>query len=120
MKIENIDVNEALEKAKASLQTEKNIASTTKEAFEVLIELASLLVNRINLNSSNSSKPPSTDTDSNKKKRKKSNKPDTDILDIVDADRSDLELRISSFDKQAQSRETAIKQFSDTRKKSTI
>lgn len=55
-----------------------------------------------------------------RRKRKKSDKPDTDILDIVDADRSDLELRISSFDKGAKSRETAIKQFSDTKKKSNI
>lgn len=77
MKIENIDVNETLEKAKASLQNDKNISSTTKETFELLIEVVNLLMNRLNLNSSNSSKPPSSDTDADKKKkkRKKSNNP---------------------------------------------
>jgi hypothetical protein len=55
-----------------------------------------------------------------RRKRKKSDKPEIEILDIVDADRSDLELRISSFDKQAKSRETAIKQFSGIKKKSNL
>jgi len=75
MKIENIDVKETLEKAKASLQEDKNISSTTKDTFETLIEVVNLLMNRLNLNSSNSSKPPSTDTDKKNKKRKKSNNP---------------------------------------------
>ena len=75
MKIENIDVDETLEKAKESLRNDKNMLSTTKERFETLVDVVPLLMNRLNLNSSNSSKPPSTDTDTdkNKKKRKKSN-----------------------------------------------
>ena len=77
MKVENIDVNEALEEAKASLKDDKNISSTTKETFGTLIEVVNLLMNRLNLNSSNSSKPPSADNDTDKgnKNRKKSNNP---------------------------------------------
>ena len=68
MKLENIDVKETIEKAKASIKNDKNISSTTKTVFELLVVLITILVNRLNLNSSNSSKPPSTDKD--KKKRK--------------------------------------------------
>ena len=76
MKIENIDVNEAIEKAKASLKDEKNISSTGKDNFEVLLEIIKAMMNKLNLNSSNSSKPPSSDTDADTdKKRKKSNNP---------------------------------------------
>jgi len=77
MKIENIDVNDTLEKAKASLQEDKHISPTTKDTFETLIEVVNLLMNRLNLNSTNSSKPPSSDTDTDKKnkKRKKSSNP---------------------------------------------
>lgn len=77
MKIENIDVNDTLEKAKASLQEDKHISATTKDIFETLIEVVNLLMNRLNLNSANSSKPPSSDTDTDKKKkeRKKSDNP---------------------------------------------
>ena len=70
MKIENIDVNEILEKAKASLQDDKNISPTTKETFVTLIEVVNLLMDRLNLNSSNSSKPPSSDTNKKKKNAK--------------------------------------------------
>ena len=73
MKLENIDVKETIEKAKASIKNDKNISSTTKTVFELLVVLITILVNRLNLNSSNSSKPPSTDKDKKKKKRKKSN-----------------------------------------------
>lgn len=74
MKIENIDVDNLIEKAKASIKNDENISSTTKSVFELLIVLISVLLNRLNLNSSNSSKPPSTDLDKKKSKRGKSNK----------------------------------------------
>ena len=72
MKIDNIDVNETIEKAKASIKQDTNISSTTKTVFELLISLTTILLNRITLNSSNSSKPPSTDLKKKKKKREKS------------------------------------------------
>jgi len=79
MKIENIDVNETLDAVNASLEGDKNLSSTTKDAINKLVDVVNLLMNRLNLNSSNSSKPPSSDTDTNtdknKKKRNKSNNP---------------------------------------------
>lgn len=56
-----------------------------------------------------------------RRKRKKSDKCEVDSLEIVeDHDRTELELRISKFDKEAKSRETAIKQFTNTKKNSNI
>lgn len=75
MKVENIDINKTVEKAKVALQNDKNISSITKDTVETLIEIVNLLVNRLNLNSSNSSKPPSSDTNKKKNTRKKSNNP---------------------------------------------
>ena len=75
MKIENIDVNETIEKAKASIKSDKNISPTTKIVFESLIALVTILMNRLNLNSSNSSKPPSSDENKGKKNHGNSNKP---------------------------------------------
>jgi len=75
MKIEDIDVNETIEKAKASIKNDKNISPTTKIIFALLITLVTILINRLNLNSSNSSKPPSSDENKEKKNRGKSNKP---------------------------------------------
>lgn len=74
MKIENIDVDNLIDRAKASIKEDKNISTTTKTVFELLIMLITILLNRLNLNSSNSSKPPSSDTGKgiNKKKRAKS------------------------------------------------
>ncbi|NRB21491.1 IS66 family transposase [Candidatus Dependentiae bacterium] len=74
MKIENIDVNEVIRNAQASIKNDRNISSTTRTVFELLIMLISILLNRLNLNSSNSSKPPSTDKIKKKKKQKKTNK----------------------------------------------
>ncbi len=75
MKIDNIDVQDTISKAKAALEEDKKISSSTKTIFQLLITIISLLVNKLNLNSSNSSKPPSTDgTGNKKKKRKKTNK----------------------------------------------
>jgi len=74
MKIEDININEAIESAKKSLENDKNISLATKTTFSLLLILISILLNRIGLNSSNSSKPPSTDQLLKKKTRKKSNK----------------------------------------------
>jgi len=75
MKFENIDVHETIEKVRAALRKEKNMATSTKDLCEVLITLSIALVNRLGLNSRNSSKPPSSDRgngkgDLNNKKKK--------------------------------------------------
>jgi transposase len=80
MKIESIDVNDTIDKAKDALKKEKNISQSTKMVFDLLLTLIVILVNRLGLNSKNSSKPPSTDTtkdskdDGKKKKPPKKNK----------------------------------------------
>lgn len=75
MKIDNIDVNDAVKNIKQLLKNDKNVSPALKAAIQLLIAIVSLLFNRLNLNSSNSSKPPSTDLNKKKKKRKKSSKP---------------------------------------------
>lgn len=69
MKIESIDVNASVQKVKELLKTETNISSALKFTVEVLITIISLLMHRLNLNSSNSSKPPSQDP--NRKRKQK-------------------------------------------------
>lgn len=67
MKLNDISVEETLEKAKLLLKEEKNISPALKAVIELMMLIITLLTNRLNLNSSNSSKPPSAD--SNRKKR---------------------------------------------------
>ena len=71
MKIENIDVEEAVNSVKTLLDAEKDLSPAFKSALTLLLVLVSLLLNRITLNSKNSSKPPSADP--NRKKVKKKN-----------------------------------------------
>ena len=71
MKIENIDVNDTIQKARSALNNEKNISTGTKVIFELLLTVVMLLMNRLGLNSKNSSKPPSTDSKNNRAKNKK-------------------------------------------------
>ncbi|MCU7879696.1 MAG: IS66 family transposase, partial [Candidatus Thiodiazotropha sp. (ex Lucinoma aequizonata)] len=58
MKIEDIDVDSAINSVKELLKKENGLSPVLRSALEVLV---SLLLNRITLNSKNSSKPPSTD-----------------------------------------------------------
>lgn len=74
MKIDNIDINETLEEAKAQLDKEKNISPSFKALLKILFVVITLLINRLTLNSSNSSKPPAADPNRDKKPRGKSNK----------------------------------------------
>jgi transposase len=69
LKIEDIDVDSAINSVKELLKKESDLSPALKSALEVLLILVSLLLNRITLNSKNSSKPPSTD--SNRKKSSK-------------------------------------------------
>lgn len=77
MKIENIDVDSAIDSVKELLSKEKDLSPALRSALEVLLVLVTLLLNRITLNSRNSSKPPSTDPnrDNSNKKDKSNRKP---------------------------------------------
>ena len=70
MKIENIDVNKSLEKARELLEKEENVSTSFKAIIEVLFIIITLFMNRFNLNSKNSSKPPSNDPNREKKRKK--------------------------------------------------
>jgi len=69
MKIDNINIETTVKKARALLEEEMELSAATKSIFEILILIITLLANRLNLNSTNSSKPPSSDP--NRKKRNK-------------------------------------------------
>ena len=75
MKLNNINVEESLEKARDLLSKETNISSSLRAAIEVLLLLVTVLLQRKGLTSLNSSKPPSEDK--NRKRgstKKKSNR----------------------------------------------
>ncbi|MCU7912438.1 MAG: hypothetical protein KZQ63_10560 [Candidatus Thiodiazotropha sp. (ex Lucinoma aequizonata)] len=74
MKIEDIDVDSAINSVKELLKKESGLSPALRSALEVLLVLVSLLLNRITFNSKNSSKPPSTDP--NRKKTSKKGKSD--------------------------------------------
>lgn len=69
VKIESINIEAAVEKAKAMIELEQNLSPAFKSTIEILLLLVALLSNRLNLNSNNSSKPPSSDPNRKKKKR---------------------------------------------------
>lgn len=71
MKIENINVEVALNKAEKLLKEEKELSQALKSTFEIILVLVRVLLNRLNLNSTNSSKPPSFDPNRKKKSQKK-------------------------------------------------
>jgi transposase len=74
MKIESIDIEATIEKARALVDQDEQMSAATKSIVEVLILLISLLANRLNLNSTNSSKPPSSDPNRKKKPKTKTGK----------------------------------------------
>ena len=69
MKIENIDIEATIEKARRLVNEDKNLSAAVQSMFEIMILIITLLVNRLNLNSKNSSKPPSSDPNRKKPKR---------------------------------------------------
>lgn len=73
MKVDDIDVNKTIEKARAILAEEKNVSSAFKAMMEVLFLVITLLMNRLGLNSKNSSKSPATDPNRTKKPKDKNN-----------------------------------------------
>ena len=71
MKIEDIDVDAAINSVKELLRQEKDLSPALKSSLEVLLILVSLLLNRLTLNSKNSSKPPSSDPNRKKSSNKR-------------------------------------------------
>lgn len=69
MSINDIDVNEALEKAREILKEEKGLSPAFKSVFEVLILLITLMSGRLGRNSRNSSIPPSQDPNRARKQK---------------------------------------------------
>jgi transposase len=106
MKIEHIDIEATIEKARQLVSDDKQLSAASKSMFEILILLITLLANRLNLNSTNSSRPPSSDPNRKKKpKSKAGNKPggqkghvgttlkkvdDPDKIKVIKVDRSTL------------------------------
>jgi transposase len=69
--INNVDIDATLNKVKLLLKEEKNLSPAVRSMIELLALVITLLVGRLNLNSSNSNKPPSSDP--NRKKERKVN-----------------------------------------------
>jgi len=69
MTVENINVENAVQRVNNLIAQEKNLSPALKASLEVLLLLVSILTNRLGLNSKNSSKPPSSDP--NRKKEPK-------------------------------------------------
>ena len=61
MEINGIDVDATLKKVGTVLSEEKGLSPAIRSVIELLVLLITLLVSRLNLNSSNSSNPPSSD-----------------------------------------------------------
>ena len=70
MKLDSIDIDEAIANVKRLLEKEKELSPALVASIEIILLLVKLLVNRLGLNSKNSSKPPSSDP--NRKRVKKS------------------------------------------------
>ena len=61
MKIEQLDVEAAIDAVKTQLMHARDLSPAFRAALEVLLVLVALLLNRLTLNSTNSSQPPSAD-----------------------------------------------------------
>jgi len=64
--VENIQVEETIERVRKQIEEEKGLSPALRASLELLLTLITLLLNRLGLNSRNSSKPPASD--SNRKK----------------------------------------------------
>jgi transposase len=69
MKLESIDIEEAVTKIKRLLKEEQGLSPALVASIEIILLVVTLLVNRLNLNSKNSSKPPSADPNREKDKK---------------------------------------------------
>ena len=117
MKIENIDIEATIEKVRILVREDKQLSAGLKSMIELLILIITLLVNSLNLNSTNSSKPPSSDTNRKKRSKNKTDKKpggqkghvgktlekvdDPDKIEVIKVDRGKLPLaryREAGFD----------------------
>jgi transposase len=60
LKVEDIDVDAALNSVRTLLRQEQDLPPALRSSLELLLVLVNLLLNRITLNSKTSSEPPST------------------------------------------------------------
>lgn len=108
MKLDSIDVEAALKKARQLIAEEAGLSSGLRAALEVLLMLVHIMAGRLSLNSKNSSKPPSTDgfnkqgkSDDNNPKKKPGGQPgrigttlkkidDPDEVKLLELERSTL------------------------------
>lgn len=106
MKLESIDVDDAIDNVKQLLEKEQDLSPALKSALNVMMLLVSILLNRVTLNSKNSSKPPSSDPNRKKEGKKKSTKPsggqkdhlgstltkinEPDVITVIKVDRNTL------------------------------
>jgi len=74
VKLDNIDIEATLAKARKLLKEEEGLSPAFHATMEMLLMLVALLLNRVTLNSKNSSKPPSSDPNRVKSRRKPSGK----------------------------------------------
>jgi len=74
LKINGIDVDAALKKVETVLSEEKGLSPVARSMVELLVLLITLLVSRLNLNSSNSSKPPASDQNRKRVRKAKGGK----------------------------------------------
>lgn len=75
MTIEDIKIEEAIERVRKLLSKEKGISPALKAAIEVIILALTLVCRRLGINSSNSSKPPAQDPNRKKGKKRNGKKP---------------------------------------------
>ena len=75
MKLNNENVKETIDNAKALLAKEKNISPALRSVIQLLLVFMEVMLNRLSLNSKNSSKSPSSDPNRKKSSTgKKTNK----------------------------------------------
>jgi transposase len=76
LKVENIQVDETIERVRKQIEEEKDLSPVLRASLDLLLTLVTLLINRLGLNSRNSSKSPASDPNRKKENKKGSgNKP---------------------------------------------
>jgi transposase len=70
MKVDDIDIEKTIVKARDALAEDKSISPSTQALMEMLILIISLLCKHLKINSANSSKPPSQDPNRKKTPKK--------------------------------------------------
>ena len=81
MKLNNINVGEAITHAEELINKDKSILSETKKSIHVILMICRTMMERLSLDSHNSSKPPSSDfgnTGQEQKDKEKNNDNDED------------------------------------------